>query len=160
MKKRKDGYYKATKTINGKQVCFYGKSRAEAYRKREEFTEKVESPLFRDIAEEWWEQTDYAYNSYKCYKPAYLRAVEEFGDMFITDITPSDLSKYIREFSGKGYADKTVRTQLSVFNLIFKYAINFCGLETNPARDIQIPKGLTKKKVNMPSDEDIKKVKE
>ena len=80
--------------------------------------------------------------------------------MFITEITPSDLSKYIREFSGKGYADKTVRTQLSVFNMIFKYAINFCGLETNPARDVQIPKGLSKKKVSMPSDEDIRKVKE
>ena len=160
MKKRKDGYYKATKTVRGKQICFYGKTRAEAYKKREEFTEKVESPLFKDIAEEWWEQTDYAYNSYKCYKPAYLRAVEEYGDMFVTDITPSILSKYIRDFSNKGYADKTVRTQLSVFNMIFKYAINFCGLETNPARDIQIPKGLMKKKVTMPSDEDIKKVKE
>lgn len=163
MKKRKDGYYKVTKTVDGIQKCFYGKTKAEAIRKKEAYVQKEESVLFRDIAEEWFEQhsADLEYNSLKGLRPAYERAVKEFGDIFISDIMPSDISKYIREFVSKGYADKTTRTQLSVFNMIYKYAINFKGINIqNPARDVVIPRGLPKRKVSLPSDEDIQKVKD
>ena len=163
MKKRKDGYYKVTKSINGIQKCFYGKSRAEAIRKRDEFLNRKESIVFRNVAEEWWEEHSFtlAYNSLKGLKPAYERAVQEFGDMFITEITPSELSKYIREFASKGYADKTVRTQLGVFSMVFKYAINYRGVNIqNPARDVVIPRGLPKRKITLPPDEDIQKVKD
>lgn len=162
MKKRKDGYYKVTKSINGIQKCFYGKTRAEAIRKRDSYIDKKETIVFRDVAEEWFSEhsAELEYNSLKGLKPAYERAVREFGDMFVTDILPSDIAKYIKSFTAKGYADKTTRTQLGVFNMIFKYAINFKGIDMqNPARDVVIPRGLPKRKVSLPSDEDIQKVK-
>lgn len=162
MKKRKDGYYKVTKSINGIQKCFYGKTRAEAIRKRDSYIYKKETIVFRDVAEEWFTEhsAELEYNSLKGLKPAYERAVREFGDMFVTDILPSDIAKYIKSFTAKGYADKTTRTQLGVFNMIFKYAINFKGIDIqNPARDVVIPRGLPKRKVSLPSDADIQKVK-
>lgn len=163
MKKRKDGYYKVTKSINGIQKCFYGKTRAEAIRKRDNYIDKKETIVFRDVAEEWFTEhsAELEYNSLKGLKPAYERAVREYGDMFVTDILPSDIAKYIKSFTAKGYADKTTRTQLGVFNMIFKYAINFKGIDMqNPARDVTIPRGLPKRKVSLPSDEDIQKVKD
>lgn len=163
MKKRKDGYYRASKVIDGKQKWFYGRSKNEAIKKMEEYSQKSASPLFKDIAAEWWDvhSEELAYNSVKPLYPAYKRAVDEFGDMNITDITPSDVSRFIRDFAKLGYADKTTRTQLGAVNMIFKYAINYVGIDmVNPARDVQVPRGLSKKKVTLPSDEDIQKVKE
>lgn len=164
MKKRSDGLYRVSKVIDGKQKYFYGHSREEAYKKKSEYLKQAEiaSVSFANIAEEWADNhfLTLAYNSRKGYKPAYRRAVEEFGDRDITSITPGDISLYIRDFA-RGRADKTVRTQLMVINLIFRYAINYCRINIpNPARDIEIPKGLRKNKVSVPSDEDIKKVKE
>lgn len=162
MKKRKDGYYRITKTVNGQTHYFYGKTRAEALRKCDAFKERKDSLYFKDVAEEWWENSSsLAYNTKRGYYPSYKRAVDEFGDMKVTEITPSDLSQYIRTLAQLKYSDKTVRTQLGVINMIFKYAINDMGADiNNPARDLRIPRGLKKKKVTLPSDEDIQKVKE
>lgn len=162
MKKRKDGYYRVSRTIDGKVYYFYGKTQSEAKRKCLSFEVRRSTVSFKEAAEEWWEHhsTELEYNSLKGLRPAYVRAVDAFGDMEIAEITPSDLSKYIRDFVSKGYADKTTRTQLGVFSMVFKYAINFMGIDmTNPARDVVIPRGLPKKKVTLPSDEDIQKVK-
>lgn len=163
MKKRKDGYYRITKTINGKTHYFYGKTRAEALRKCDAFIERKDSLYFKDVAEEWWEHhsSSLAHNSLRNYTSAYRRAVDEFGDMIITEIVPSDVSKYIRLLADQGFADKTIRTQLGILNMIFKYGINYRDINMiNPARDVVVPRGLPKNKVTLPSDEDIQKVKE
>lgn len=163
MKKRKDGYYKVTKIIDGKRHYFYGRDKDEAKAKRDKYIGKKNSVLFKDVAEEWWEfhSSSLAFNSLRGLKPAYDRAVKEFGEDEISSITPSDLAKYIKRFTEKGYADKTTRTQLGVFNMIFKYAINYKNVNmANPARDVIIPRGLPKEKVTLPSDADIKKVKD
>lgn len=163
MKKRKDGYFRTSKTINGKTYYFYGKTDTEAINKRDEYLERKEKVLFKDAAEEWFEHhsASLAFNTIRGYIPSYKRAVDEFGDINITDITPLNVSKYIRHMADMNYSDKTVRTQLGVISMIFQYAINYTGIDmANPARDIKIPKGLQKKKVTLPSDEDIQKVKE
>ena len=163
MKKRKDGYYRITKTVNGKTHYFYGKTRAEALQKCDAFIERKDSLYFKDVAEEWWEHhsSSLAHNSTKNYKAALRRAEKEFGDISVTDITPSDVSRYIRYLADMCYSDKTVRTQLSIINMIFRYSINYMDVNiSNPARDVMIPKGLPKKKITLPSDQDIQKVKE
>lgn len=162
MKKRKDGYFRTSKTINGKTYYFYGKTDTEAINKRDEYLERKEKVLFKDAAAEWFEHhsSSLAFNTIRGYIPSYERALDEFGDINITEISPLDLSKYIRQMADMNYSDKTVRTQLGVISMIFQYAINYMGIDmTNPARDIKIPKGLPKEKVTLPSDEDIKKVK-
>lgn len=165
MKKRKDGLYRVSKVIDGKQKFFYGHSKAEAYQKREEYLNKAarDSYQFGPIAERWWEyhSPSLAFNTLKGYKPALRRAIEQFESVDITDITPVDISSYLHKMAKEKYADKTVRTQLMVISLIFRYAINYEGINiNNPARDVTVPKGLKKANVTMPCDEDIKRVKE
>ena len=162
MKKRKDGYYRTSKTIDGKTRYFYGKTRAEALKKLGEYKDVSENPTFGNVAEEWWDcSSSLAYNTKRGYYPSYKRALDEYGDINLSEITPSDVSKYIRYLAKLGYSDKTVRTQLGVVNMVYKYAINELGIDiTNPARDVVIPKSLPKKKVTLPSDEDIQKVKD
>ena len=163
MKKRKDGYYTVSRTIDGERKFFYGHSKQEAMRKASEFIEETERErtLFSSIAAKWKEDhfPTLAWNTLKQYKPAYERAVAEFGEEDITEITPGDIAAYIKEFA-KGRADKTVRTQLMVISLIFRYAINFCGINIpNPARDITVPKHLKKDKILPPSSDDIARIK-
>ncbi len=161
MTHRKDGLWQEVLKINGKTKYFYGKTKAEVLRKLREYEIKQEQGrLFSEVAEEWWEEHEekIEWNSVKNYRPAKNRAIEEFGDMPIKDITPPQINRYIKKFS-KTRADKTTRTQLLIFNLIFKYAVEMGDVPFNPARDLEVPSGLPKEKITSPDQEDIDKVK-
>lgn len=162
--KKVNGYYRVSKKINGVQKYFYGKTQFEALEKLKRYTADAErdKTIFEPIALKW--AVDYfptlAPNSLKGYRPALKRAVAEFGKLPVADITPFMISAYIKEFS-RGRALKTVKTQLLIINHIFRYAINYAGINMqNPARDIIIPKNLTKRKITAPSSADIKRVKD
>lgn len=163
MFKRKDGRYQEWFTTpSGKRMAFYGKTKAEVLRKIADYAEKEEAgELFEDVAEAWWEETEkhVAFNTTKSYKPAKCRAVEAFGSKPIKDITPAQIAAYIEDFA-RTRADKTVRTQLMVFNLIFKYAVRKGFVPANTARDLTVPQNLPKRKITAPKPADIAKVKE
>lgn len=161
MTKRKDGLWQETITMNGKRKFFYGKTKADVLRKISAYQEKEQAgKTFDEVADEWWEEHEkhIAFYTARSYKPAVIRAKEAFGNTPIKDILPSQISKEIKTFS-KTYADKTVRTQLMMYNLIFKYAVEMGYILINPARDLSVPANLPKKKVSMPSSGDIQKVK-
>lgn len=161
MKKRKDGRYQKVVTIDGKKRTFYGHTQAEITKKIREWQEKVDNgEKFSAVAEEWWEahSPTLANNTIKPYLPAYRRAVQEFGGVYIKDITPNMINKYIISFA-KTYADKTVRTQLMVFNLIFRHGVTNGYIQYNPAVEVRVPKNLPKKKIEMPTEEEIEIVK-
>ena len=161
MTRRKDGRWQETITINGKTKYFYGKTKAEVLRKLREFEDRQENGLtFSEVSEEWWEEkiNSLEFGSIKVYSPAKKRAVQAFGDSYIKDITPSHISRVIRQFS-LTHAEKTVKNQLTVYNLIFKYAVEMGYVLYNPARDLTIPQGLPKDKRTSPSQNDINIVK-
>ena len=162
MTKRKDGLWQEKLLVNGKYRYFYGKTKQEVLKKIREYETKKEiGRPFQEVAEEWWteHQETLEWNTIKSYRPAKNRAVEHFYDKPIKDITPPEISRYIKRFSST-HADKTVRTQLLIFNLIFKYAVDMGDIPFNPARDLEVPPGLKKKKITSPSQRDIDKVKE
>lgn len=162
MTRRKDGLYQEVLKINGKTKYFYGKTKSEVLRKVRAYEEECErGALFEAVADAWWEahEPSLAYNTSKSYKPAYLRAKKTFGETPIKDILPSQISAEIENFS-LNHADKTVRTQLMVYNLIFRYAVKKGHTLFNPVRDLTVPKNLPKKKRTSPSSEDIKRAKE
>ncbi len=162
MKKRADGRYQEALTVDGKRKYFYGRTKAEVLKKIQAFEEKKETgELFSVVAEEWWKkhEPNLAYNSTKNYKPAYQRAIDQFGDIPIKDIQPTQIANYIKKFS-RTYAQKTVKTQLMVFNLIFQYAVENGYVLFNAARDLSIPGNLRKSKRTSPVSEDIAKVKQ
>jgi len=159
--RRKDGLYQEVMRVNGKTKYFYGKTKAEVLKKIQNFKEEQDfGVLFSDVANEWWTEHEekIEWNTAKSYRPAKNRAIDEFGDKPIKDITPPQISRYIKIFS-KTRADKTTRTQLLIFNLIFKYAVEMGYIPFNPARDLEVPAGLPKRKITSPSPRDINKVK-
>lgn len=159
---RADGLLQRQVTINGKRKVFYGHSERELNRKIAEYREdKRRGRVFRIVAEEWEEKhfPTLEYNTLKGYRPALRRAIEEFGDIPIPSIIPKDIERYLLRFSKQGYAQKTVRNQLLVIHMVFDHAVLEGDLEYNPAAPVRIPRGLSKTKRELPTDEDIEKVK-
>ena len=162
MTKRKNGLWQEVIKIDGKPKYFYGRTKQEVLRKIQDYREKkATGRTFSEVAEEWWaeHQETLEWNTIKSYRPAKNRAIEQFEGKPIKDITPPEISRYIKEFS-RTHADKTVRTQLLIFNLILKYAVEVGDIPFNHARDLEVPSGLSKKKITSPSQEDIEKVKQ
>lgn len=163
MTRRKDGLWQETITINGKTKYFYGRTKAEVLRKIRAYKEEQERGApFQNVAAAFWEEHEptLAYNTAKSYKPAVDRACAEFENVPIKSILPQQVNKVITDFARLGYADKTVRTQLMIYSLIFQYAVKNGYVLANPARDLSVPKNLPKKKRTSPTAEDIQRVKE
>ena len=161
IKKRADGLYQKSVTINGKRHVFYGKTQAEIMRKILNYEEKAKNgPTFKEVAEEWKASVcnELAYKTYVTYKCHAEAAIERFGSSYISDITTVDINNYITYIASKKYAFKTVKSYLSVISLIFHHAILNGYIQHNPCRDVPTPRGLSQKKRELPSDDEIKKV--
>lgn len=165
MKKRKDGLYQTQVTIteNGKkkQKYFYGKTPAEVKRKMIAYkgeTEKGE--LFSVVADKWWAEHEptLAHNSITAYRPALKRALDEFGDRRIMEITAKDISQYIDRFSKRYRGQRTVSRHLVIIGLIFKYAVVEGYAERNVAADVSVPKHLVRERRGLPSERDIQAI--
>lgn len=167
MTKRKDGLYQESISFmkHGRPVrrYFYGHTKAEVLRKIAAFRDQLDKGrTFDEIADEWYELTapTLAVNTLRGYNPAVARASEYFRGRYISEIRPSEINAFITEFVRQhSAADKTARTQLMIVNLICKYAVAQGDIDANPARDISVPRGLRKEARQMPSDEDIARVK-
>ncbi len=159
---RSDGLIQRQVTINGKRKVFYGHSDREINRKIAEYREeKKRGRLFKEIAEEWKERhfPTLEYNTLKGYRPALRRAVEEFGAAPISSITPKDIERYLTRFAKQGYAQKTVRNQLLVMHMVLDHAVLEGDIEYNPAVPVHVPKGLSKKARELPTEKEIDIVK-
>lgn len=146
MIQKKDGRFLETKTYkNGQRKFFYGKTEVEVLEKVIKFEYDLDlKDKFASIAEEWADK-HYETISRKTisgYEPARKRAIEYFGNMYINEITPSEIKAFIDDFAKRGYKKQTVKVQLIVIKQIFKYAILIGKIKNNPAAIIQIPRGL------------------
>lgn len=154
MKKRKDGRYVETITLDGgKRKFIYGTSMAEVRRKIREYNGEVaQGPTFAAAAKEWWlkKSEKIARNSLRNYEPAYERAVEAFGDYRVKEITPKMITDYIERFSHNRSA-KTVSTQLNIIAQICRDS----GVYPNPAAGLRIPSGLKHTPRELPSEEEL-----
>lgn len=162
MVKRKDGtYQEKIKLSDGRYKYFYGKTKAEVLKKLQSFKEEEErGALFRDVAEEWWEdhEKEVVPTTHQGYSGRYKRALECFGDMPIKDITPNDILDLLNDMKKEQYSKKTVSAQKNVLNMIFNYAIISPKyvLTVNPCSAISLPSGLSKKKRNLPTNEELR----
>lgn len=155
--KRKDGRLVQTITDNGKKIYFYGATKAEINRKILAYREKGSvSRTFREAADDWWRDAkqQLASQSLKPYKPALERAIEEFGDIHLSDITPKEISRYINRIADMGYAQKTVATHRIVVNRILEQAVVNGDIQMNPCSSVKLPKGLAKAKRSAASKSD------
>lgn len=168
MKKRKDGLYKQSVTVTEagvkKRKYFYGSTKNELMLKVAAYQANVEKgKLFGEVAAEWWgiAEPDLAVNSLKNYRPAYIRAERYFHSTPIRSMKPMHVSQFLKWFADdKKAAEKTVKTQLLVVSLIFKYALTCGYVDSNPADGLPVPKGLSKVKREAASPEDVQRIKD
>lgn len=161
--KRPDGLYEAIRVINGKRIAFRGRTVSEVERKMRGYKEKADkTPAFDEIADLWWEELEptLAYNTTKSYIPALERAKAEFQGEEIGSITVHEISDFITHFSRQGRSQKNVTTQLQIIRQICDYAAKKGIIPANPAKSVQIPRGLPKNHRLPPTPEEIQIIKE
>lgn len=165
MKKRADGRYvkviKNQKT--GKTMYIYGASKAEVNRKILDYEYKLEKGrTFAEVAREWADSRfdSLAYQSLKVYKPALHRAIEEFGDQYIREITPKDISLFLGRLARiESLSKKTLLNQRTVINQVMEFARLYSEIMYNPCVSVPMPKATpgARRQAASPDDEDIVK---
>ena len=162
MTRRKDGLFQESITINGKRKYFYGKTKTEVLHKIRDYKDREKTgKTFEEVADEWWAVHEPMLGpiTAKGYIPAINRAKNALQGS-IRDICPTDVNRYVLSLANERYARKTVSNHLMVVNQIMKFAVQNGYIETNPAREIEVPKGLTKTPREMPTSEEIQIVKQ
>lgn len=160
---RSDGLHEAIRTIDGKRVVFRGKTDGEVEQKMLAYQAKQErGPLFIEVAEKWYDEhfPTLSPSTAKGYKAGYKRAKERFKQMPIKELTPADVDALLQQMARQQYARKTVANQLLVVNLICRLAVLDGYIRINPCAAVRVPKGLKHIQRQLPSDEELKTVKE
>lgn len=145
MKKRKDGRYR--KIVDG--VCFYGETERDVYRRILEHTEKqIRGKLFSEVADEWWniEAEQLSPSTVRGYRKATERVLDFFGDIYVSDVSAADITKFLHYLARAGFSKKTVKNHKIIVSRILHYATVECYIKTNPARDAELPRNLSEKK--------------
>jgi integrase len=83
---------------------------------------------------------------------------EHFKNYFLKDITSIDIQHYLESMVESGYATKTIKDQLSVIRLIFKNAVIFHGLKTDPTLYLTPPAGKEAQTREALTEDEVKKV--
>jgi integrase len=160
---RPDGLHEAIRTINGKRVAFRGKTDREVGKKILEYQEKEKrGRTFSQVCDEWEREKleNMAYGTRACYKPSVKRAVNAFGEQYIREITPLEVSRFIQRFAEKGYSHQSVNVQLVVLRLIFKVAVIDGDIDADPCAYVDIPKHLPRKEREPATEEQQKAISE
>jgi integrase len=160
---RPDGLHEAIRVIDGKRVPFRGRTDREVEQKMIEYRAKIEQgPLFPEVAVKWKEDhfPSLSPSTANGYTSSYNRAKDRFNSMPIKELAPADVDALLQQMAHQKYARKTVTTQLLVINLICRSAILDGIIRVNPCAAVSVPKGLRHTPRDLPSDEELKVVKE
>ncbi len=149
----KKKYYRRTARhpITGKRKDFYAHSPRELEDKIRAWEESAQGDAiktFKSTADEWWsvEAARLQPSTQQGYWASCKKACEEFGTRKITDISTSDITRYLIALGRKGYAKKTVKNHLIVVSRILHYAAAEGYISSNPARDVELPRGLSERR--------------
>ena len=144
MKKRADGRYRKaiTDPRTGKRVYFYGTTEREINKKILEYQLKSEKGrLFSEVADEWWSTVydSLASQTIKAYKPQLARAMAEFANTPINDISPAVIQRFFVKLVRQQFKRKTLGNQRTVLNQIFTFAVLSGDIVHNPCASVSIP---------------------
>lgn len=164
MLKRADGRWQDQITLPGmsKPKYFYGKTQKEVKQKMAAWKqEQTRGKSFEAAADAWdvWHTDQVSYNGAEAYRAALKRTKEHFSGRMVQDIGPDEIDAYIRYLAGRGYARRTVQLHLDMLNMIYDYAIVNRWTESNPCNAVKLPSGLPKGRRDIPTDEELEKVK-
>lgn len=167
MKKRTDGRWQKTKSIDGKLHYFYSNATSEKTATKDleqqmmHFEKKDKRTIaLRQIIFEW-EQTHYETVSYKTvseYTAMARRIEDRFGDRNVCDIKPLEIDAFIKDLAAKGLSKNTISTNLLIFKMILRHAQIKGYLTESPADCVRIPKNLPHHRRELPSDQTTQKI--
>ena len=140
---RKDGRIVLSDTINGERKYFYGKTDKEVEQKRDDYIRECEKNAneaagkgrtFEAVADDWWEQCEprLSPNTVCGYRTAKNRAVDAFGDQYVTDITGHQIVVFLQRFAARGYSQKVINNTKSVIRQILNHAFLCADIDANP----------------------------
>lgn len=161
MKKRSDGRYAKSVTINGKRVFFYGKTKAEVERKIYEYNHRPSENLSKAIESFLsYKEGQVSYKTFEGYQAPLKRILAEFGDDPVEEITPGMIQAFINELAAQDYNISTVSRHKVILNMFFDWYITQDGseLKYNPCSSVRIPSALTYSPRDMANRSDIQKV--
>lgn len=164
MLKRADGRWQEQIKLPGmaKPKYFYGKTQKEVKQKMAEWKqEQTTGKLFSAAADAWdvWHTEQVEYNTTQSYAAALKRTKEHFSGRRLRDIGPDEIDAYLRMLAGKGYAKRTVQAHLDLMSMVYDYAIIQRWAEVNPCGPVKLPSGLPKTKREIPTDDQLFRVK-
>lgn len=164
MIKRADGRWQDQVKLPGMQKpkYFYGKTQKEVKQKMAAWQkEQVEGKSFDKVSKEWEAEHEKvsAYNTMRAYQAPLKRLREQFGSSKPGDITPDEVSAYLRYLAGRGYGQRTMSMEFAILNMIFDYSIVKGYASTNPCGPVKLPSGLPKAKRDIPTEEQLEAVK-
>lgn len=154
------------KMTDGTYKHFYGSSKAECEAKHraalieaaQAKEEQDAGPLFKDLAAKWWSQREpqLSPNTSAHYKYILKKIVSEFGDRYVSEITPSMVSYWLTTFKEAGKAKKTASNYKIVLSDVLQYGHDHYNTGLNIARGTDMPHNMPKAKRKMPTDQQLK----
>lgn len=165
MTRRKDGRWQHKVILsNGKSKYIYAETKSQLLKKIYEFQEDVAlGATFADVSAAWYDlhSEEASYKTREGYKAPLRRINERFGKKRLPDITPLDVSAFIRSIESLGYARRTVQQHLDMLRMIFDFAISHNGgITFNPCTAVKLSKGLPVTRRELPPESDIEIIKQ
>lgn len=162
-KRAMDGMWCEKVLVDGKMKYVYAKTESALRKKLKDMKSyQTRWKTFEQCADEWETAHDGVVeeNTMNAYRPHIRRAKEYFEGEYMADITPDEVQSYVDDLAAKRFARDTVHRALNVVNMIFRYAITMKGspIRYNPCTAVSLPKGLSKKRREPPTEEQIIKV--
>ncbi len=158
-----NGLYETSRTINGKRVRFRGKTCADVDRKIAAYAaKKPRARTLADVTDEWIEakEREIRIATAKSYEFAAQIIKRHLGDKRVDEITPLDVTRFVRAVEQMGYSGSTVQTVLGRLKGILGYAV-LCGdIDINPATEVHKSRNLPKEERTALTEEQERKVEE
>lgn len=163
IKKRADGRYAVTATINGKRKYFYGRTKAEAQEKCDAFTRKINTcanynadMTLAEWIDQWLKikEGTVAQNSLASYTWLCHQYIIPFlGSVKVTELTPLNIHALTKNM--EALSSRTINYTLTILSAILKTAVQYQFIPTNVVSLVKRPKKeknhhmvtLTKKQV-------------
>lgn len=166
---RKDGRLEAVKEMpDGTHKHFYGHSDEEIDAKYAKAKAKMEEELhpgkkcrtFTQAADDWWEkkEPELSPNSIYGYLTLKQRAVDEFGEYRLNEITPQMVLLWLNKLKAKDYSQKVINNSKSVCKGILDTGFETGEISSNPCYGLPTVSGKKKVKRKPAPASDIAKI--
>jgi len=168
MKRRPDGRWVKTVTINKKRVYFYSTEKTERLAEKDISRQMLaysdadkKGKLFSQVAEEWEEEHFETLEHYtsRRYKTLLSHVSDFFEGYYIKNISAEEIERFLNTLVTKKYSTKTIKDQTSVLKMVFRYAFINEYITSNPTLYIKPPKGKASVKREAITEEEMKIVK-